>query len=140
MNYLLWKIGLGAVTFAIFTYLTVADDNAWISEEVEQAPMFAVVAATALCVSLIKGKSPDETRLRTARRNLLDVALVVDLLTRLLIGVATWVAAMKWLQETEYVPPVYSGLAIVLGLVACSSLVFGLFEGRKHGDGGDGED
>ena len=139
MNYLHWRIVLGAITFGVFLYLTMADSNDWIPKEVEQAPMFALVAATALCVSLIQGKKPDETPQGEAKGNVLDISLVVDLLARVLIAVASWVAAMKWLQETEFVPPVFNGLAIVLGLVACTSLVLGLFAGRNHGGGDGGE-
>lgn len=136
-----WKVLFAAFVLASFVRLTLAASALGPLESETRAPLFALVAAAALCTSLIPGRAgkitvPIRKYIHCMRgtlvidgflgealqfnRNLLVVWL--DALTGTVIGVGSLLAAFFWLQSTG-VADAHIPLAIALGAVGVAGVI-----------------
>ena len=132
---LAWKVFFAAFVLATFVRLTLAASALGRLESETQAPLFALVAASALCTSLIPGRTRKATvpirnyiycmrgtmvidgafgEALQFNRNLLVVWL--DALTGTVIGIGSLLAAIYWLDSTG-VGGAHMPYAIALGAV-----------------------
>lgn len=78
MKHIHWKIWLGTATLIVFLYLTTAKVYGWIPEEVAEAPMFALVAATGFCVCLIQSRRSNQREVQNSDAGVLGRWVVGD--------------------------------------------------------------
>ena len=139
---LLWKTLFSLLVFAFFTSVVISDIACSCPDQQKiAAPLYAVIAATILCVNLIpagrrrlttpihfdilrwqlvlQAEDTESLQFVQDRRN--EIVLVVNVFVGAVAGISTFLAGVRWLENTTS-DGQYTWLVICLGVIAVASI------------------